>query len=668
VRWIENERAANWVVGLAAAVIYLNALPNGFVFDDLLVVRDNPYVNQPRWVLHAFTTDYWRGTSVDMLYRPLAIFSYGLNSMVHGMRPFGFHLVNVGLHVIISLLVVRLTKQLFANHRLAWITGLLFALHPIHTEAVTSIVGRAELLIALFSLLAICLYLDARVSPLREGRRKFALCLVCYLLAALSKENGITVPALILLAEITQCLAVGNRDRFRGQGLRRTLLCYGVLAGVAAVYLLVRFAVLGNLTLAYSSERAFTVRGTLIGFPWPLQFANALEYFALYLKLLIFPLHLCSDYSYNQLPAHGTIWHWGIGVGALALLAMIVTAVAAVRRAPPLFFGITFFLLAFLPSSNFIIPILTTLAERTMYLPSFGFLLSIAWAINHTMEKEEQLNVRGASVRRPAWAFGCSLLVLILAFYSVRTVLRNRDWRNEIALFSSATRVSPQCANAWNCLADALAEAGRFEEAIRAYDRSLEIIPDHGVFFFRKAKALLQWGKRDEAMRAFERAIQYEPRLSDAADQLSRIYSAMGRWDDALPWALKAVGIQPGWAPYHFNLGYVLQKQGKLREAQRQYREAARINPAEPSYVFNLGLIARDTGDFENAAAHFQKAVELSPDNEKYWMSLADALLKKGALPAAAIALEEFSRRSTNAALVAEARRILGQIRPVTPP
>src|ERR1051326_4682851 len=134
----------------------------------------------------------------------------------------------------------------------------------------------------------------------------------------------------------------------------------------------------------------------------------------------------------------------------------------------------------------------------------------------------------------------------------------------------------------------------------------------------------------------------------------------MGRLDEALFWALKAVAIQPGKALFHYNLGYILQRQHKPGEALRQYREAAALNPDEPSYAFNLGLVQRDLGDLDNALANFQKAAELDPKNEKYWMTYADAALKRGSLQAAAQALDEFIKVSTNVALVAKAKEILG--------
>src|ERR1043165_6421015 len=127
MRWLEEERLARWIVALAAVLVYANSLVNGFVFDDLLIIPQNPIVTHPSLLLHAFTTDYWRGTSHDLLYRPLTVFSYGVNYLVHGLQPWGYHLVNILLHTAVSLVVLPLVRQLFRQLLLASLCALLFA-------------------------------------------------------------------------------------------------------------------------------------------------------------------------------------------------------------------------------------------------------------------------------------------------------------------------------------------------------------------------------------------------------------------------------------------------------------------------------------------------------------------------------------------------------------
>jgi tetratricopeptide (TPR) repeat protein len=403
----------------------------------------------------------------------------------------------------------------------------------------------------------------------------------------------------------------------------------------------------------------FSVRGSLVGFPWPLQFANALQYFVQYLRLLFWPARLSSDYSYDQYPAHISIWHWDIGLGALLLLMIVVVMLVSIRRAPPVAFGLAFFLVTFLPVSNFIIPILIVLSERGLYLPSLGIVLIVAWVMSRALHRRPNLRWVHPTV------YGLAAVLIVLC--TVRTVARNRDWKDEVTLFTTAVRAGPNCGNCWNCLGDALSGVGRYDEAIAAYNRSLEIMPDNGGFHLRKANTMLQAGRIEEAIAAFKATVQHAPEFGIASDQLARIYAGRGEFDEALKWALQAVSTEPGVAMFNYNLGYIFQRKGNLKEAMRLYRHAATLNPAEPSYLFNLGIVQQSTGDLDGALASFYKAVELSPDNEKYWMTLSDALLKKGALPAAAKALGQFILVSTNATTVAKAKGILDQIRKDTP-
>lgn len=665
--WIERERTAAFLVGLAATLVFLNTVPNEFVFDDLAIVVWNPIVQQAKYIFHAFAADYWRGASEDLLYRPLTVFSFGLGRLVHGSAPWGFHLVNVLLHAAVSALAYRLVLRLFEKPWLALATGFLFAVHPIHADAVASVVGRAELLMALFALLAIWYYLKARGSQFQKGRRYFLVCAACYVLACLAKENGIATPALILIAEISVCLRSGDWTSFRGQPLRRAVWAYATLAAAGCAYVVLRYAVLGELTIAQRAQKhSMSFRGLLIGWPWHLQFANALQFFARYLGLLLFPWKLSSDWSYEQFPLHASVWHWDIALGAVGLAVLLGGLGYSILRArPPIFFGLGFFLVAFLPVSNFIIPIMTILAERLMYLPSLGLILAAASVWSDALQRVHAKSADGADALydkliRPVVAAG---LIFIVAFFAIRTLFRNADWRNERTLFSSAVRVAPNCANAHSCLGDALFALGRFEEAIVAYDRALEIIPDHGRVHYLRANALREAGRVQEAIEAYKTALRHAPTIADACDQLGRHYVKMGNLDEALRYALRAVALQPEKATYHYNLGYVLQQRGQLLLALEQYREAAEFNPDEPSYAFNLGLAFVGLGDLDNALIHLQRAVELSPQNEKYWMTLSDALLKKGALGPAALALEEFVKVSTNTVMIAKAKDILGQIR-----
>lgn len=649
MRWLERDAVARVIVGLAAAVVYLNTIPLGFVYDDHLIIVENPIVREPRYLLHSFTVDYWRRAAGDLLYRPLTVFSFGLNHLAHGMRPAGFHAVNVALHVAVTLLVLTITRRLHAHATLAFAAALLFAVHPIHTEAVASIVGRGELLASLFALLAVWFSLRAGEGESAWHRRRFWACMGCTLAACLSKENGIVTPALIFLAEVTT-----RRERFRPPHLYPALLRYATLGAVVCLYLLVRYLVLGELSFAQRlSGGSATFPGLLFGLPWHLQFANALGVFGRYLGLLFFPGRLSADYSYNQIPVHDSIGQPEFLLGAVALGLLVALAGRSARRAPAMAFGIAFFLIAFLPASNFLIPIATLMAERTMYLPSVGFVIVAGWLFQNGL----------ANVRSAPRFFTAALLVFVTLAFSVRTVVRNRDWRDEVSLFASAVAASPASAKAHDALGNALVEAGRPGESLVHYEGALAIEPGNGLYHYHLAEVLRALGREEEAYTLFAEAARLHPGLLPAHERLAGRAVARHDWNAARRSYQQAIALQPERGVHYFNLAFVLQQQGHLREARWQYREAVARNPHDPSYVFNLGVVSQQLGDIAGAVDCYEQATQRDAANEKYRLALADAALKAGDATRATRALEEIVRVSTNAAHVARARAALAAIR-----
>ena len=183
--------------------VYGNSLVNGFVHDDKPVVAENRLIRDPGNLGRIFASGYWttREAPVAELYRPLVVASFALNHRIGGPGPFGFHLVNLLLHAWVSWLVFRLGKDLAGSRAAAWAAGLLFAIHPVHTEAVAPVVGRSELLAAGFALWALLLHRRAGTAGAPRLRLLFAAG-ACYFASALSKENALVLPAILLLADL----------------------------------------------------------------------------------------------------------------------------------------------------------------------------------------------------------------------------------------------------------------------------------------------------------------------------------------------------------------------------------------------------------------------------------------------------------------------------------
>jgi tetratricopeptide (TPR) repeat protein len=461
------------LVILVATVIYLNGIPGDFVFDDKLIVRD-PRIHGQESFWRIFITDYWYkyfGTSAD-LYRPLTIASYALNFMVAGLSSPAFHVVNILLHAAVSAVVLILIDALLRDRPLAIVSGLLFAAHPIHTEAVTGIVGRAEILTALFLLLA--LYLHARRYTLRGLGPAVWMPLagLAYFCALLSKETAIVGPGLLLLVDGVDRVrdawreptSDARRRAFYARDVRQTVSAFAMYIGVAVLFVWVRYLVVGTMLQRPPAKSYYL----LFGHPLATRLLTGFKILAIYLKLLFFPLTLSADYSYRQVTLSQSLDSAAPLVGMVAAVCLVALFVWALRaRVPALLFALGFFAVAYSVVSNLIVPIGVLVAERLMYLPSVGFCAALAWA-GVTLARRVAPATAGGWLRHVP----VGVLAVVLALYSARTFTRNFDWRNHETLYKATTEASPECHAAHFNYAAILLEQHRSDPA--AMDLALQ--------------------------------------------------------------------------------------------------------------------------------------------------------------------------------------------------
>jgi tetratricopeptide (TPR) repeat protein len=489
------------IVAIVAAAVYANGIPGEFVFDDKLIQRDARIRDFD--VVAIFATEYWggyAGTTGD-LYRPLTIFSYALNRAVTGLSSPWFHVVNVLLHGLVCALVLFLVEALFADRRLAIGSALLFATHPVHTEAVTGIVGRAEILAALF--LLVSLYLHATRAPLWRlpSRVVLGASLGAYFCALLSKETAIVGLGLLALVDWVRYVRLTPRDRARFLPPAAQLLALHL--GIAVLYLGVRVAVLGKL-LTQPPKRP----GLLFLEPLGTRFLTVLEIFAVNLKLLFWPVTLSADYSYRQVPVVNEITA-PVLVGLAAAVLLLGAFVWAVRRGNlPAAFALGFFAVSYAVVSN-LIPIGVLVAERLLYLPSVGFCVAIAWFGAWAATRLAAVP-RAASLRHvPAAA-----LAVVLVLYSARTVARNLDWRDAETIYRATLKASPECQAAhFNYAAIVMERDDRAsnELALRHLLRANEIHDRHFPTWVNLSNVYLRLGEPEKARDAARQGLERWP-------------------------------------------------------------------------------------------------------------------------------------------------------------
>lgn len=443
------ETVAALVVIVLAVVAYITALRNGFAYDDVVLIPNDVRVREAR-IGEILRTSYW-GNPEFALYRPLTTLSFAGNWAISGGKAAAFHAVNIILHAGVSALVYVLLRAWFIPIA-ALLAAAVFAVHPVHVEAVANVVGRAELLAAGFYLLACILWVYA------DDRSRFRLLVVVPLLYALglvSKESAATLPAILAVIDAASRRYPDIRAWLRARGA-----AYAVLALVLIGYLGLRHAVVGGLApnrldpiievLTTRSDRVIT----------------ALQAWPVYLKLFVYPRVLLADYGPRILMPLES-WN-ALAVAGLALVAITLAGglLALLRGHTRTAIGLLWFPITILPVSNLLIPIGVLAAERVVYLPSVAWSLAVAGAITYAL-----------SAQRPIRLAAAAIAIVVLALLTVRTALRIPDWQSTNSIMAALIRDRPDAFRGqWHHarLANAREEP---REALRLYEQAFQLWP-----------------------------------------------------------------------------------------------------------------------------------------------------------------------------------------------
>jgi tetratricopeptide (TPR) repeat protein len=687
-------------VGALVLLAYSNSFQSALVFDNSSVIGADPRIREatPQNVASILTGRYWYVNTTAGLYRPFTTFSYLLNYAVfdNGPRPAGYHIVNLALHEVNVALVYALGVLVLGETAPALALAAIWGLHPLLTESVTNIVGRADLLAALGVLAGLLCHVRGASAGGRRRMAWLAGLAAAQTVGLFSKESAAVLPGIMLLYDVTWRERAGWRERAPG---------YAAVALPFAAFFWLRSGFDTRLLIDFSENPLVSA-----GF-WTARL-TAVEVIGKYLWLFLWPAHLSADYSYNAVPLYGLrASGWEGAKALLALAAAVGAALLAVlvairrRRAEkPLLFFLAFFFVALLPASNLIVLIGSIMAERFLYLPSVGLagaVVAAACALGRRGSFEQP------AIRLLAWS---ALGVLCLAF-TARTYARNFDWRDDRALWASAadacpgsarphynlareleripgrlpeaiaeyqaaSRIEPDRADAHNNLGNALsgipgrlpeaiaeyeaalrlepgrAEAhnnlanalaripGRLPEAIAEYQAALRLRPDNAEGHYNLANALLRVPeRRPEAIAEYRAVLRIQPDHADAHNNLANALSGIpGRLPEAIAEYRAALRIQPDHADAHNNLGNALSGiPGRLPEAIAEYQAALRVQPDHPDAHNNLGnALMHMPGRLPEAIAEFEAAMRSDPDFAEAHVNLGRALAQTpGRLPEA---------------------------------
>ena len=533
---------------LVVSLLVLVALSSGigihndFTYDDVEVIKRNAEVHTLHhwWML--FAHSYWPRAYGGDGYRPLTMIAFATQWMIGGGAAWVFHATNIALYGAVTIAVFWLASLLLPTGA-AWLVAALFAVHPVHVEAVASTVGQSELWVALLLVPAMAIYLRRCLAGTALTLREAAIICVCYTLGLFAKEHAIVLPALIIAAELL--LGSDRRPiRQRLVRIRPLLLC---LALLGTLYLAARSAVKGG---DISGFQPFVVFQTL-----DLSYANRvltmIGVVPEWIRLLFWPVRLTTEYappdidiaqgpSLVQLPGLLLL----VGIFGLAVVLWKRRGLGAIAS-----FGIAWFCITLLPSSNFIIPAGIIIAERTLFLPSLGALLAIGalavWIAQRIAAS------RSFALRRNLSVMSCAGVVSILVAGGARSASRTVIWHDNDRLFMQGIIDAPQSYRAYYMLGARKFEAGDRRNGERAYRHALSLFPYDPFMAYNFALQYQLRGTFEAAIPLYKWAFALDPKLrgGQGRGNLAICYANTNRPAEAREQALLAMsyGGAPLW-------------------------------------------------------------------------------------------------------------------------
>ena len=585
-----------FIIIAACLLSYFNTLFADFVSDDNIFITSNPYMKSFRFLPHFFVDDFGhigvqRVTSG--YYRPLLAASYMLDYTLWGNNPFGYHLTNLIFHILVCILIFLFVQLLIKNRFIAFTSALLFSVHPVHTEAVSFISGRVDVISLAFFMLSLVLFLKyASVKRLIL----YALSLLCFLASLLTKEMVVTLPLVVIcldylfLSQHSVKKVIKNFFRFH--------MGFFVVLGA---YLVIRFYVVGPIFIKEVAQVGINfVPGTN-----PLwRLFTVIKIFTLHLRLLFFPYGL---HIYYKFPPSNSLFEPIVLVGLVILLLLFFIAVKNIKRYPILVFSILWFFITVLPISN-IIPQGNIFAERFMYIPSVGFCIGIGFLFSWLLKKN--IRTHYLNWKKSLWIV---FFLLIIALGRV-THERNKVWQNNFILWYDTVKASPNSEVAHINLAAAYSKINYLDNAEEEAKRAIELDPSFCQAVYCLGHIYLKKGLFDQAAEEFKRVIRMTEDSALAYNGLAIIYGIKGQYKEAIEVGLTALKKNPYLDQARYNLALNYKAVGLIDEAINTYQEYIGINPDYPGVHLEIGHLYYEKGDYQRAKSHWLTALKISKD------------------------------------------------------
>ena len=574
-----------------AFLLYAQSISFDYAADDSSVTSANKLTTQGlKGIPEILKTDYWYGTGGLRVpqYRPLPLVLLALEWEFFPANPHVSHLINVLLYALTCWLLFVLLYRLFGAQNLIFpfVVILLFAAHPVHTEVVNNIKSGDEILCFLFANFS-CLFLLKYISESKTTALIFAF--IFYFISLLAKETSI---AFLFLAPLMLYF-------FTKASTKKITSAFIIYLSATGLFLLTRAAVLSGESFSGFDS---ILNNSLYGAPdFISRIATAFFILFKYLVLLFFPHPLSYDYSYSQIKTQ-SLTDVGSLAGIILYLIIGVLILVNIRKKNIPAFSLLFYLLTLAPVSNIFILIGATMAERFMYMPSLGFCILISFLFIKLFKSDQ---VQSAANNLPGFFSSykplLAVVFIITIFYTSKTFVRSKDWKNDITLFSNDVKIATNSTRAHYNWGTVLLQ--------QLYPKE----NDPG----KKNKIL------DSALAEFNQAVAIYPGYSDAYINRAFIYKNKGDYKNAIQNFEMAKSNSRPKAGLYFDLGNSYLEDGQYEKAIEAFDSGLSLNTLQPDVIYNnKGIALFKLQKYEEAIPAFQKVIDMNPGFQSAYRNL----------------------------------------------
>ncbi len=557
---------------LISGIVFFNTFRNSFVYDDKVFIVNNESIkslkNIPQFFISAKS---FSGERNFVVYRPVATLSFAIDYFLWGLNPVGYHIPNFLFHTLNAILLYFLVRLILTTKMTAFFASLLFITHPVQTEAVTWISGRSNVLFLFFFLLAFYFYLkfvgfEIKCLEQTSNSRLYYYfgAIVFFILSLLSKETAIIFPVILILYD-NFLIPKKERKEVLKQGQY-----YLPFWGVSGLYILLRFTVLGRI-----SQMGFWGGGL---YPTILTMCRAFVY---YIKLILLPLKLSIDYPFS---ISTSFFELPVIISIVGLMFILLLGIKVNKYSREISFGIFWFFIGLMPVSN-LVPLRALVAERFLYLPSIGFCIVVSVLLTKLYEfnPRNETSPLARGQLKYFKKFAVVFFILILCFYSIRTIIRNSDWKNNYNLWLSMVKSSPDSPKAHYALGDIYYKEGNYDQALEEFKKALELNQNFAEIYNNVGLIYEQKGLYNEALREYEKALKmsciFDNTYIHIHNNMGNAYTRMNLYNKAILQYKKALELNPNYPQAHFNLGVIYHKQGRFDEATKEYEKVVKLSP-----------------------------------------------------------------------------------------